>query len=65
MLGLRPSAEESLEPNLGFCCGGGVMIRKVSLSVRWENTKGCQPATVSFEGQDGCKQEMTRHTNEA
>lgn len=35
MLGLRPMAEnvgESLEMNLGFCCEGGVMIRKVILS---------------------------------
>jgi len=35
MLGLRPIAEnvgEPLEKNLGFCCEGGVMIRKVILS---------------------------------
>lgn len=36
MLGLLPKVEkvgEAVEMNLGFCCGGGVMIRKVILDM--------------------------------
>jgi hypothetical protein len=45
MLGL-PIAE-----NLGLCCDGGVMMRKVILTERWGRGEGGQPEIMLVEGE--------------